>query len=286
MHAVKRSLLYASIFISLLIVSVVVVVLLRAANHVSAFTRFNTGMPTDGWLVCRDLGVGPSPGVGESQHMVMCNDGWRVQVYCLEPPKPAPVVNTLCSMVSATDFWCGDQVQMFRQFVVLETPQASPTPTHTATLTPTFTPTFTATSTATSTPTATHTFTPTFTMTATATHTRPAPSVTPTAQASATGVVKLGETVTPFVLTTTPELTSTGVSKQGETVTPFGLTETPAVTSTRASARVTPQGTPFNRPHAGGPGNGTLVAWMVTLLSGCGLFGLAAWLRHRHSAQN
>jgi hypothetical protein len=247
-------------FISLLILSTAAVFWLHLAERVSASARFTEGMPTDGWLVCEDLGVGPVPGVdGEVQHMVMCNDGWRVHVYCIEPPKPAPELNQICSMTSSTDFWCGDQVQMFRELSLLETPQATSTPTHTATATPT----------------ATATFTPTATATATATAT-----LTSTASPTNTQVV----TETP-----TPQLTATEIVNQGQTVTPFVLTDTPEVVSTNArgeNATGTPQPTPFNRPHAGGPGNARLAGSALAVLSGGGLLGLALWLRRRRPSQD
>jgi hypothetical protein len=258
---VKRSFLYASMFVSLLILSAAALFWLQLAGRVSAYGRFTEGMPTDGWLVCEDLGTAPSPeGTGVVQHMVMCNAGWRVHVYCIEPPKPAPPLNTICSMTSSTDFWCGGQVQMFREFSLLETPQATETPTSTVTPTPTYTLTATATPTATATATATTTSTPTASVTAVNTPTQ-----------------------------ATPEVTTTRVGNQGGTVTPSVETSTPEVVNTVSredSSTVTPAPTPFKRPHAGGPGNSRLLASAFALFTGGGLLGLAFWLRRKHPAQN
>jgi len=255
----KRPLLYVSIFLSLLILSAAAVFTLRMAGQVSAAARFAEGMPTDGWLVCADLGILPVPGGGEAQHMILCNDGWRVHVYCIEPAKPAPPRDQLCSMVNATDFWCGDQVQLLREFDILETPTATLAPTETPTPTSTSTPTATATATATA----------TFTATATATATA---SSTPTATLTRTGTATVIPTATP---TATLPATATELASR-----------TPAGTSTTPSANLTPtptgqdvQPTPFTRPKAGGPGNSGLFASVLALLTGGGLFGLALLLR-------
>lgn len=68
-----QHILYASMFVSLLILSAAAVFWLRVAERVSASARFTEGMPTDGWLVCEDLGVGPVPGVdGDVQRWLAC----------------------------------------------------------------------------------------------------------------------------------------------------------------------------------------------------------------------
>lgn len=101
-------------------------------------------LPTDGWRVCQDLGVGSVPGLGEDrQRFVLCNPptGWQVQVYCLNPGVTPPGVGAYCSLVSGNTFWCGDTVQQLELYGILQIP---PTPTATATATNTATPTATA----------------------------------------------------------------------------------------------------------------------------------------------
>jgi hypothetical protein len=151
-----------------------VILWMNLAGRVSANPLLQAGLPVNGWSVCQDLGIAPSPvGGGRVQHLVMCQgDGWRVHVYCIEPAKPPPPLNTICSMVNANDFWCGDTVQSFRIFSVLETPAPS------ATVTPSRTPTLT--------PTSTSTFTPTQTST-------PLPSITPTSSATAMSTITVSK---------------------------------------------------------------------------------------------
>ena len=154
--------------LGIIIIVVVVVLLVNLTFHVSAEPLLQTVLPHYGWSVCQDLGIAPPPGGGVGvQHMLMCRDGgWRVQVYCIEPGKPVPPLQTTCSMVNSTDFWCGDEVQLLRVQSILETPAATSTstltntPTFTPTYTPTFTPTFTPTQTNTSLPSQTNTSTP------------------------------------------------------------------------------------------------------------------------------
>lgn len=96
-------------------------------------------LPTDGWRVCQDLGVGSVPGLGEDrQRFVLCNPptGWQVQVYCLNPGVTPPGVGDYCSLVGGTTFWCGDAVQQLEFYGILQIP---PTPTATATATNTAT---------------------------------------------------------------------------------------------------------------------------------------------------
>jgi hypothetical protein len=100
-------------------------------------------LPIHGWVVCSDLGFGPVDGVPQAvQRLLMCHgDGWMVQAYCTEPQKLAPAINTFCSMVSESDFWCGADVQVMRFYQFQQTAAPSPTPTATATATPTRTAT-------------------------------------------------------------------------------------------------------------------------------------------------
>jgi hypothetical protein len=111
-------------------------------------------LPVDGWVVCGDLGIGPVPGEsGDLQRVALCQgSGWEVQAFCIEPAKPVPVDDTVCSMVNSTDFWCGDGVQQLREYQILATP-APNTPQPTASPTPTFTRTPTTTATPQPTPT-------------------------------------------------------------------------------------------------------------------------------------
>ncbi|HCE17155.1 MAG TPA: hypothetical protein DEQ80_04785 [Anaerolinea thermolimosa] len=99
-------------------------------------------LPLHGWTVCVDLGVGPVPGQsGNLQRVRMCHgDGWQVDTFCLEPAKPVPQVGVMCSMVSSTDFWCGDEVQQLREYQIQQTPPPAPPPTATPSPTSTTTP--------------------------------------------------------------------------------------------------------------------------------------------------
>jgi hypothetical protein len=112
-------------------------------------------LPPNGWIVCSDLGFGTVPGVaGSVQRMQMCQgDGWVVDVYCLDTSLPAPDIDTLCSMYNATDFWCSDTVQRFREYQIQQTAAPTSTPFPTSTPVPSTTPI--PTSTATSRPAAT-----------------------------------------------------------------------------------------------------------------------------------
>jgi hypothetical protein len=121
------------------------------------FTRSlgQVSLPTDGWTLCEDLGIGPVDGVpGDVQRVGLCHaSGWQVEAYCLEPAKPVPPLGSLCSMVNGTDFWCGDEVQQLREFRIAATPQAdTPTAAFTSTATASATPTSTLTPSPTTTP--------------------------------------------------------------------------------------------------------------------------------------
>ena len=138
--------------------------------------------PQHGWRVCEDLGVGNPPG-GPSgvQIMALCQgEGWRVQAYCLEPADPAPPIDAFCSLVGDRTFWCGDEYQMLREYIILQTPQ--PTETFTATATVTFTPTAT--------------LTPTVTLTVTGT---PLPTQTSTTVPAATDTMVASAAASPTV---------------------------------------------------------------------------------------
>ena len=123
--------------------------------------QFDQPYPSHGWRVCADRGLGIPPGLpGPVQIMELCQgEGWRVQAYCLEPLEPAPPVDTFCSFVGDRTFWCGDQYQLIREYIILQT--AQPTATYTTTPTITFTPI----------PTSTHTLQPPLTVTPTTTNT-------------------------------------------------------------------------------------------------------------------
>jgi hypothetical protein len=129
--------------------------------------------PIHGWRVCADLGLGNPPGVpGPVQIMQLCQgEGWVIQVYCLEPLEPAPPVDTFCSLVGDRTFWCGDQFQLVREYIILQTAQPTETVTSTPTDTATSTNTATPTQTATPVPTSTGTVQPTNTITLTVTTT-------------------------------------------------------------------------------------------------------------------
>ena len=101
--------------------------------------------PVYNWRVCADLGVGSVPGTGlQRQRFRLChNQGWTVLTYCLQPSRPAPALDTICTRTSADTFWCGNGIQNLHTYRVQETPTPSPTATGTPapTPTPTVTPT-------------------------------------------------------------------------------------------------------------------------------------------------
>lgn len=104
-------------------------------------------LPTEGWRVCEDLGIGSVPGLGENrQRFVLCNNptGWQVLVYCLDPGMTPPSVGAYCSLINDGTFWCGDGIQQLEFYEIYQLP---PTPTSTATDTATSTATATATAT-------------------------------------------------------------------------------------------------------------------------------------------
>jgi len=80
--------------------------------------------PSNNWRVCRDLGVGPVPGLGtRRQRFRLCHsDGWEVLVYCLQPDLPAPAIGTRCSRINNDTYHCGSGMQRLREYSVVETP--------------------------------------------------------------------------------------------------------------------------------------------------------------------
>lgn len=97
-------------------------------------------LPSEGWRVCADLGLGTAPGApGETQLFEICQgDGWTIRAYCLDPGMPIPPVGDFCTLMNGDTFWCGDEVQELRLYQVIGTPLP---PSLTPTLTPTHTPT-------------------------------------------------------------------------------------------------------------------------------------------------
>jgi hypothetical protein len=108
-------------------------------------------MPTYGWQVCRNLGVGSVSGIsGQHARFALCTaKGWVVYTYCLQPELPNPPINRFCSAVNGDRFWCGDKVQLLKRYQIIDSP---PKPTRTRTRVPTRTPTATFTPTFTNTP--------------------------------------------------------------------------------------------------------------------------------------
>jgi hypothetical protein len=108
--------------------------------------------PAKGWVICKDLGIGPVPGLLDyRQRFKLCHpSGWEVRTYCTYPNYPAPRVGASC-VRSGDIYTCGSGVQRLREYSVIATPPAPvATTTPTATGTPAATSTPTATATATS----------------------------------------------------------------------------------------------------------------------------------------
>lgn len=80
--------------------------------------------PVNNWRVCRDLGVGPVPGLSSPrQRFRLCHSqGWEVVAYCLDPGLAAPAVGETCTRTSATTYSCGSGLQRLREYAVVETP--------------------------------------------------------------------------------------------------------------------------------------------------------------------
>jgi hypothetical protein len=219
-------------------------------------------LPTYNWFVCEDLGIGSVPGAaGSFQRFRLChNRGWQVLVYCIEPLKPPPPLNTNCARIDANTYWCGDLYQLLRPYQVAETPTPGPFETPTPSATQTATPSATATITATSTPTSPPTSSPSATASSS-----PTPGGTFTQTSTPTGVIE-----TPPASTLPPAQTTVTA--------PPGVTLTVPVIST-------PRFTPTPRPAPGGPGNVppafTSFLWLG-LLSFVPVSGLAIWLSRRY----
>jgi hypothetical protein len=106
--------------------------------------------PAKGWVICKDLGIGPVPGIlGSRQRFKLCHpSGWEVKTYCTFPNYPAPRLGATCTR-NGDLYTCGSGVQQLREYGVIATPPA-PTASPTAiTATPslTVTPTPNATTT-------------------------------------------------------------------------------------------------------------------------------------------
>lgn len=205
--------------------------------------------PVYNWYVCADLGVGSVPGVpGVWARFTLCHDsGWQVNAYCFQPPLPQPDLGTVCSRTSEDTYWCGNDVQMLREYEELETPPPpnTETPPSPPTETSTAAPPSTETATATSPPTLTSTPSETPTVTDTAS---PTPSDTPTPTESP------APSASP-----SPSATLTATSP-GETPPAPPLAPTPTPTPTRP-------------PPPGGRGN---LEWVVLSASLLGFFALTA----------
>jgi len=106
--------------------------------------------PVKGWVICKDLGIGPVPGLPDSrQRFKLCHpSGWEVKTYCTFPNNPAPRLGATC-IRNGDIYTCGSAVQQLREYVVIATPPASTAtpPASTATPTLTATPSQTATTT-------------------------------------------------------------------------------------------------------------------------------------------
>jgi hypothetical protein len=129
------------VFFSLILVALLASVLPAFIPIASASGLKQTGsLPSQGWRVCGDLGIGTVPGVGlVRQRFALCRgDDWKVESYCLNPGQTAPANGTFCSLVASDTFWCGDSVQQLQLYQIVQTP--APTPRPSSTLTPSFTP--------------------------------------------------------------------------------------------------------------------------------------------------
>lgn len=117
--------------------------LLRPVPSGKSATPKQAILPSEGWVVCADLGIGSPPGApGNVQLMLLCaGNDWEVRAFCLEPAEPAPPLGAGCSLVGGNTFWCGEQYQLLQLYQIQQTPAPTATPTHTPTTTNTPTPT-------------------------------------------------------------------------------------------------------------------------------------------------
>jgi hypothetical protein len=106
--------------------------------------------PAKGWVICKNLGIGPVPGLLDSrQRFKLCHpSGWEVKTYCTFPNYPAPRLGATCTR-SGDLYTCGSGVQQLREYGLIATPPASTATPPVATATPiaTATPSLTATTT-------------------------------------------------------------------------------------------------------------------------------------------
>jgi hypothetical protein len=132
------------LFIVLVLLLVTIVSLSLTASS-SASPDNQSSAPVHGWRVCEDLGEGSVPGLGVTrQRFRLCNSGWELLTFCVDPGATPPALGALCSRISENRYWCGDNIQEVEFYQMLQTPAPEPPPT--ATLTPTATVTYTPTS--------------------------------------------------------------------------------------------------------------------------------------------
>ena len=100
--------------------------------------------PVKGWVICKDLGIGPVPGLPDSrQRLKLCHpSGWEVKTYCTLPNYPAPKLGATCTR-NGDIYTCGSSVQQLREYVVIATPPANTATPPALTATPTLTATTT-----------------------------------------------------------------------------------------------------------------------------------------------
>ncbi|MBN1371685.1 MAG: hypothetical protein JW987_07065 [Anaerolineaceae bacterium] len=117
--------------------------LLRPVPSGKSATPKQAILPSEGWVVCADLGIGSPPGApGNVQLMLLCaGNDWEVRAFCLEPAEPAPPLGAGCSLVGGNTFWCGEQYQLLQLYQIQQTPAPTATPTRTPTATNTPLPT-------------------------------------------------------------------------------------------------------------------------------------------------
>jgi hypothetical protein len=128
------------------------------ASAASVFPKIQaqTNKPVEGWVVCKDLGIGTVPGLsGTHQRIRLCHqEGWIVNTYCLRPDLPVPLLGGFCTRINEDTYNCGRGLQPLKEYQVRQTPTVSPLPTDTPTptLTQTNPPTQTQTPTQTNVP--------------------------------------------------------------------------------------------------------------------------------------